>query len=561
MITDLMHHLTSDGYMLAGMCLKQPPQVGNVFSNHDDDSGWPMGVATIVKASRVIVDGVKNVIFRDRLAKMLRVRHVIVRRHLLDPSVSHSDCSTPQDRRNRRVSKTFLPTADPSLGEYHHPNFAISTTLQRYDCAVMTKLRSRSGSVRLLLSNVHLYWNPRPRGVKPLQAWLAHSALLAFGASPCPSYAADEVCMVGDFNSDVCSPGTDDGAIALLMKGSLSTKHDEHPVHAGCDRADAKRDWDDMKLRPRIATFRSAYESVFDAHQKSLMTKKLSSSSLSPTSSVFVPSSASSTSSSTATTTATTSRRVSKKANLVTTRTSTYEGWIDHILIGRSVSVQGTLSLPYDPCSRSSLSSFGPIPSRMWPSDHIPLGAILGSAPTSTTTTDDIRINQDETKTSRKNRFETSKGALLFERERLRRLRERRRSRKSSDSAASGASSDSTPSLLTLDHVLESSPDEDDVWSGSTQHSMTLVPNVDDTQDDNVELANALRKGHAILGRIMSAESDDSNVVRTRRSYSAPSFNDAAMSRDPVIERMSRRVRTPRSQEMLSLFRRAIGRE
>ena len=438
-----------------------------------------MGVATIVKARTIHVEGVSTVNLRDSLGDYVR-----------DMNVRQSFLPFPQYVMQNHLSGKF------------HPDPAINMLMKRNDCAVFTKLKHVKSSTKLLVANTHLYWNPQPPGVKSIQAFLVHYAMLRFGSECAPKYGTSNECICGDLNSDIFSPGKSDGAIALLSQGMLSTSHPEHP----CQSSNTKQGWKDMILTG--GGLRSAHESILIHSEKpNTIQKSRKKSKLSPHSSVYVPGSPGK------------SEENKKKKNfntlsLVTTRVPTYEGWIDHIFISRShLCVLDTLSLPY---TKDEGKKFGPIPSETWPSDHIVIGAVLGGGNLSSEEEDLIRRKW---------------------------------------SGVSETVSEAT-TVSTRGRVSSFSSFEEDM----NDRRATLVRNSDAEEEEDSDVITKAQsaeerkamEGQSLLGRLMQ-DKGLSPLSRPRRAHSAPSFGN--LTPEQAKERLtSSKV----ASEILSLFRRAI---
>eukprot|EP00939_MAST-03C_sp_MAST-3C-sp1_P000318 g318.t1 len=350
MLTDLLDCLSKDGYILAGSRMKRDA----MWQRRNPSTGSPMGVATLVKSETVLVDGVDSIIFRDAL----------------------QDIS----------SQSWLSSVKAE---------AIRMTRSRNDCVVMSKLRRRGcPSMRVLCGNIHTYWNPQPKGVKPLQVFLAYRSLLAYGRKS-PAYPASQICIAGDLNSDTFSESQSDGALVFLSKGYLPPTHIEYPGQYRNDRellstlgeggTPLKSAHEDLFRRLGIEAHTPFGSASAAAPAAAPITEVVDSSgstrldefgrggtasTLSSNSPEFSP----------AKPQVDRSKHLSSKITyekLATNVTPTYRGWLSHIFVGSDLDVSGLLTLPFDPSKPGEATKFGPIPSEFFPSDHVPLGAIV----------------------------------------------------------------------------------------------------------------------------------------------------------------------------------------
>ena len=93
-----------------------------------------MGVATIVKARTIHVEGVSTVNLRDSLGDYVR-----------DMNVRQSFLPFPQYVMQNHLSGKC------------HPDPAINMLMKQNDCAVFTKLKHVKSSTKLLVANTHLH--------------------------------------------------------------------------------------------------------------------------------------------------------------------------------------------------------------------------------------------------------------------------------------------------------------------------------------------------------------------------------------------------------------------
>ena len=523
MLNDIMHALSARGYVLAGFRLKDMNDIWGTCVDYNDSFGYPMGVATIVKASTIHIEG--KFFF-----------HSLTQSSTYSPTQLPTGVKTVNLRdsfgdyvRDRDISKNnFLPlnqyVTEKHLNSKFHPDPAINTLMKRNDCAVFTKLRHVNSSTRLLVANTHLFWNPQPPGVKSIQAFLTHYAMLRFGSECKPKYDSSNICICGDLNSDIFSPGQHDGAIMLLSEGILPISHPEHPCHS----SKTKFGWSNMILTGGGGRLRSTHQKLLIRSEKSntiqisrraddiIAGKRISTTTttkLSPHSSEYVPGSPGKSSE---------NKKSFNTLSLVTTRVPTYEGWIDHIFVSRShLCVLDLLSLPYD--SKKEGKRFGPIPNKTWPSDHVVIGAVLGGGNLGrrSSSSDGVDDEEDELVTRK---WSTTSGA--------------------SETISESSTLSSRGRISSF-----SSFDEDNNSGGPT-----LVANHDE------ERAEGQRKGsegQSLLGRLLKDSGLSPMAVnrRLRRAHSAPSYGLTSLTPAQAKQRLST---SKVANEILSLFRRAI---
>eukprot|EP00042_Codosiga_hollandica_P030979 m.184106 g.184106 ORF g.184106 m.184106 type:complete len:403 (-) comp53514_c0_seq1:116-1324(-) len=184
----------------------------------------------------------------------------------------------------------------------------------------------------LLLVNIHLHYDPREMDVKALQAFACLTYINEFLREHEIDRSSLSIMICGDFNStekhqpefcvllpESAEPTVREGGVFTLFKtGSLPRSHPEHPA-----RFRFVSDLPDL-VSP-VGGFAAADENTPQHHP-------------------------------------------------ATTKTDEFVDRIDYIWVDAKMKVQSVLELPF---TRETLPAFGPVPSNVWPSDHLAIGASL----------------------------------------------------------------------------------------------------------------------------------------------------------------------------------------
>jgi len=228
-----------------------------------------------------------------------------------------------------------------------------------------------------IVANTHLFWNPDRADIKATQTAAAARALQHFardrGFASSPS-TPPPVVLCGDFNSppempfDPSLPSVPSAPFSLLTTGVLPPDHPEHP--------------DRWFSRLRVQRHRPGGFRSFQNAQSSSSSSSAGGSDPSP-SAEAEPYSCPQLGPFTAPFLLSNVYQLapfSPFAPLLTTKTDDFSGWIDHIFLSSTVEATHVLT---PPILRASLTAslenraFAPMPNKAYPSDHLPIGAVV----------------------------------------------------------------------------------------------------------------------------------------------------------------------------------------
>mmetsp|Transcript_3847 Transcript_3847/g.5990 ORF Transcript_3847/g.5990 Transcript_3847/m.5990 type:complete len:417 (+) Transcript_3847:58-1308(+) len=202
-----------------------------------------------------------------------------------------------------------------------------------------------------ILGNSHLYWNPKRQDIKALQTQAIVNSLSAFINSmfprdkPLRSHPLGVV-VCGDFNCMPYMHHHDSGLPAyppirtapfeIMQQGYLGVDHPEHPDswYKRLDEVSFKPDIGPLNTPHSKLKFSNIYElAEFREHEP-----------------------------------------------LFTTKTNDFQGWIDHLWVNSDIQVERVLSPGVRARSadvREQNERFPFIPTKVYPSDHLPIGCVL----------------------------------------------------------------------------------------------------------------------------------------------------------------------------------------
>jgi mRNA deadenylase 3'-5' endonuclease subunit Ccr4 len=205
---------------------------------------------------------------------------------------------------------------------------------------VLVHLLHTASNQSVVIANTHLYWNPERADIKVLQTAACANAIDRFITEiGCTSTNKPPVILCGDFNSfpDVLHPRTgasmESGPFQLLRNGVLTEHHPHHPDvwHGSMQVRVEKPHLGELRTNIIMENMYYVDPAFRDAHP------------------------------------------------LFTTRTDDFQGWVDHIFITDRVDVHRLLATPVrarEGDASEKAVAFGAIPSKVYPSDHLPIGMI-----------------------------------------------------------------------------------------------------------------------------------------------------------------------------------------
>lgn len=218
----------------------------------------------------------------------------------------------------------------------------------KWNSMAMLMVQLKDTNQILCIANTHIFWNPARADIKAMQTAAVMDAINKFYIELgfTKNQPQPPLVLCGDFNT-VPDLGFDDtgckpsAPFQLLEHGVLKTSHPQHPdtFYSKVECIPGKPGHQSPE-NPRLGEFstgwklRNAYDlPEFDGQQP-----------------------------------------------LFTTKTDDFQGWIDHIWISDDVDVTNVLSPPIrrgDLEAGHKARSFSPIPSKNYPSDHLPIGVIV----------------------------------------------------------------------------------------------------------------------------------------------------------------------------------------
>eukprot|EP01032_Pedospumella_encystans_P012335 gene12335-14278_t len=226
-----------------------------------------------------------------------------------------------------------------------------SDIASKFNSMVMALIRVKSTGKRVIVSNTHLFWDPKREDIKTMQLCGMAAALAEFmrvsGMDPAKP---PPMIVCGDFNTgpyrmqpedsnrvklytEELAAGTapNTALFELLTSGTLSAEHPYHPdrwyaflpTKPTCPRIG------DLTIPFKL---KNVFDAPFDAH-----------------------------------------------APVFTTRTDDFQGWLDHIFVSDKVTVEQVMVPPItrtEPLASYHCQTFQPMPNRQYASDHLPIGVI-----------------------------------------------------------------------------------------------------------------------------------------------------------------------------------------
>eukprot|EP01031_Cornospumella_fuschlensis_P026827 gene26827-32414_t len=218
----------------------------------------------------------------------------------------------------------------------------------RHNPIMLSLLRHKDSNRSIVVVNCHLYWDPRRADIKAIQAASIGNAIQRFleevrknetlahhTSSTLP------IILCGDFNAlpmisqtNFSSEAMRSGVFEVLSTGRLGANHPHHPNMWHADTS-----YPYKGAPPQLGEISSP---LFLNHAYDVR------------------------------------YGFAEHAPLFTTKTDEFSGSVDHVWLSGDVSVDGMLCHPLHAGNRSELESgaqsFEPMPNKVYPSDHLPVG-------------------------------------------------------------------------------------------------------------------------------------------------------------------------------------------